>query len=88
MANLEQTQADDRTRQGLSVVTKKKPITSTMDKYLKKKSPAKYLANSDHQRRVDLDLMAYLAMTNLPFSHVETKGFKRCNYEYLCCFNT
>jgi len=48
-----------------------------MDKFLKKNSPAKYLVNSRVQQRIDLDLMAYIATTNLPFSHVESKGFRR-----------
>jgi hypothetical protein len=75
VATLEQTQDDQRVQSG--VISQKRPITSTMDKYLKKKTPTKYLANSDIQCRIDLDLMAYLATTNLPFSHVEMKGFKR-----------
>jgi len=58
-------------------VAKKRPITGTMDKFLKKHSPAKYLPNSRVQQRIDLDLMSYIATTNLPFSHVETKGFRR-----------
>ncbi len=74
-ATLEQTQDDQRAYSG--VISHKRPITSTMDKSLKQKTPTKYLANSDIQRRIDLDLMAYLATTNLPFSHVETRGFKR-----------
>jgi hypothetical protein len=74
---LEQTQDDERARAGVGIISKKRPITGTMHAYLKKKSPAKYLGNSDVQRRIDLNLMAYLATTNLPFSHVETRGFKR-----------
>jgi hypothetical protein len=77
VATLEQTQDDVRTQAGQRIVSQKRPITSTMYQYLKVKSPAKYQANSDSQRRIDLDLMSYLATTNLPFSHVETRGFKR-----------
>jgi hypothetical protein len=80
VADLEQTQDDQLAASGRGIVAKKRPITGTMDKFLKKHSPAKYLANSRVQRRIDLDLMAYIATTNLPFSHVETKGFRR----YFC----
>jgi len=66
-----------RVATGQGLVSKKRPITATLDRYLKKHSPAKYQPNSVVQRRIDLDLMAYLATTNLPFSHVETRGFKR-----------
>jgi hypothetical protein len=75
--DLELTQDKVRSEQGLGSVFKNRPRTSTLDRYLVKKSPAKYLPNSDQQRRVDLDLMGYLATTNLPFSHVETRGFKK-----------
>jgi len=66
-----------RVATGQGLASKKRPITATLDRYLKKHSPAKYQPNSVVQRRIDLDLMAYLATTNLPFSHVETRGFKR-----------
>jgi hypothetical protein len=69
---MEQTQDEVRGQEGS--VIRKRPITQTLDRYLTKHSPSKYLPNSD---RIDLDLMAYLATTNLPFSHVETKGFKK-----------
>ncbi len=72
VADYEQTQHEH------GLLSQKRPITSTLDHYLLKKSPAKYLANSDPQRRLDLDIMAYIATTNLPFAHVEPKGFKRC----------
>jgi hypothetical protein len=72
---MEQTQDEVRGEQGS--VIRKRPITQTLDRYLIKHSPSKYLPNSDCQWRIDLDLMAYLATTNLPFSHVETKGFKK-----------
>jgi hypothetical protein len=75
VATLEQTQDDEKTKAGHRIVSQKRPITSTMHQFLKVKFPAKYLANSDVQRRIDLDLMSYLATTNLPFSHVETRGF-------------
>jgi hypothetical protein len=83
IADLEQTQDDQVAASGRGIVAKKRPITGTMDKFLKKHSPAKYLANSMVQRPIDLDLMAYIATTNLPFSHVETKGFRR----YFCLCN-
>jgi hypothetical protein len=70
---LEQTQDQARADKGLASVYKRRPISSTIDQYLKKKSPVHYLPNSDHQT---LDIMAFLATTNLPFSLVETKGFK------------
>jgi hypothetical protein len=73
---LEQTQDQARADKGLGSVYKRRPISSTIDQYMKKKSPAHYPPNSDHQRRMDLDIMAFLATTNLPFSLVETKGFK------------
>jgi hypothetical protein len=76
--DLEQTQDEARGQAGS--VIKKRPITQTMDRYLVKHSPTKHLPNSDRQRRIDLDLMAYLATTNLPFSHVDTKGFKKYVY--------
>jgi hypothetical protein len=77
VADLEQTQDDQLAASGRGIVAKKRTITGTMDKFLKKNSPAKYLVNSRVQQRIDLDLMAYIATTNLPFSHVESKGFRR-----------
>ena len=74
---LEQTQDEVRAEAGLGSVHKKRPLTSTIDCYFSKHSPAKYLPGSDHQKRMDLDIMGFLATTNLPFSLVETKGFRR-----------
>ncbi len=84
--DFELTQDEVRSEQGLESVFKNRPRTSTLDRYLVKKSPAKYLPNSDQQRCVDLDLMGYLATTNLPFSHVETRGFKKYVLVKLCYF--
>ena len=58
-------------------VIKKRPVTTPIDQYMKKRVPVKYQATSDIQKRADLDIMIYLATANLPFAHVETDTFKR-----------
>lgn len=49
------------------------PITS----YFGKSAPIKYKANSDLQRRFDLESAIYMATANLSFQHMESKAIKR-----------
>lgn len=57
---------------------KSRPITKGIEQYMnQRKMPTKYLPTADLQRRVDLDIMTFLATTNQPFSLVNEEGFKR-----------
>jgi hypothetical protein len=46
-------------------VYKKRPISSTIDQYLKKKSPAHYPPNSDHQRTLPDSLFKFVNLKHL-----------------------
>lgn len=75
--DLEHSQVAVEVQTGAHAAVKKRPVTSPIDQYLKKRAPVKYQPTSDIQKRADLDIMIYLATANLPFSHLKTDAFKR-----------
>lgn len=63
--------------QGTSSQVRKRPVSTPITKYFSKKGPMKFKSNSDMQRRAEMDIGIYFVTTNLPFNHIESKGFRR-----------
>ena len=75
-------QATDEAREilGKKPLARKGPITKTMrDYYATQQSLVPYSSQSKSQKRLDLEIMSFLAQTCLPFSLVDHPAFHRCN---------
>jgi hypothetical protein len=62
---------------GTKKLSEKRPGKGTIDHYFQKKGKEeKYEEDSDIQKRFDLNVVAFLSNCGLPYSFVETRGFK------------
>ena len=73
--DLDKAQVEAREELGQPMPLKKMPVTKPISEYLKKKSPAKYPLQGLTQRKIDFEIMVFLARCNLPFSLVDELGF-------------
>lgn len=72
-------EATDESRDilGKAPLTRKMPVTRTLHHYFEKQSNLeKYPGTSERQKRIDLEIMTYLARSTLPLSHVDRPCFK------------
>ena len=65
---------------GHAPAAKKMALTTPIDKYMKKKTaPQLYQKTGPLQRRIDLEVMTFVATANVPFSVIDQKPFRRCD---------
>ena len=65
---------------GHAPAPKKMALTTPIDTYLKKKTaPQPYQKTGPLQRRIDLEVMTFVATANVPFSVIDQKPFRRCD---------
>ena len=63
---------------GQAPAAKKMALTTPIDKYMQKKTaPQPYQKTGPLQRRIDLEIMTWVATANIPFSLVDQKPFRR-----------
>jgi hypothetical protein len=74
---VEQSQDDLSQVQGTSSQIKQRPVTTPITKYFAKGGPVTYKADSDFQRRAELDMAVFIATANLSFNLIESIPFKR-----------
>ena len=74
---VEQTQSSIAEVTGNPDAIRKRPITAPITKYFQKGAPSKYLADSEFQRRADLELGIYFVTANVSFKHIESAAFRR-----------
>ena len=61
---------------GKTVPSRKMPFTKTIDSYFKRQEPKKFQSTSEKQKKIDFEIMTFLAKMNFPFSSVDHPAFQ------------